>query len=465
MPFPIPQEDDMERSTRRRYDRRQVLKLAAAAAGGAVAAPFIAGAAALGRDGATAPGDRIAVGFIGIGRMGQGHLRCFFDYPEAQIVAVCDVDAWRRQNAKESVEKAYASARPDGSYRGCEAYRDLRDLLARRDIDAVLIATGERWHAPAIVLAAEAGKDVYCEKPMTMTIREALAAAEAVRRNGRVSQVGLQQRSTPEFVKACELVRSGRIGRVKMVYVNFPGTCDEVNLPAEPVPEGLDWDLWLGPCPWRPFHSRYHPYGQPRDVVPWHFCPDFGSGNLTSNAVHSFDVVQWGLGADGSGPVEVVPPGIGLVPSLTYRYASGVVLQVEWKLDPAKHDIPRGWDPNEALQNFGALFVGDDGWIHVGRQGFLRSWPAEIAAGPPGEFDRARPVPDHHRNWLAAIRSRGPTACDASVGGGSTIVSHLGVIAHRTGRPLVWDPARNEFIGDDEANRLRSRAMRAPWRV
>jgi len=403
------------------------------------------------------------MGFIGIGRMGQGHLRCFLDYPEVQVVAVCDVDRWRRENAKAAAETAYATAA--SGYKGCTAYNDLRELLAREDVDAVVVATGDRWHVPASVLAANAGKDIYCEKPMSLTIREARVMIETVRRHGRVFQTGLQQRSTPEFRVACDLVRKGRIGRVKIVYVNFPGTCDYVDLPAEPVPDGLDWDLWLGPAPWRPFNRRFHQYGQPEGVVPWHFCRDFGGGNLTSNAVHAFDVVQWGLGMDGSGPVEIIPPETKEVPSLTYKYGNGVLVQVDWRLDSQKHFVPQGWDVATPIQNFGALFVGEEGWIHVGREGYLRSWPEGIAAASPVEIERGRPVPDHHHDWLACIRTRERPACDVAIGGGSTIVSHLGCIAHWTGRALKWDPVKEDFPGDDEANRLRSRAMREPWRI
>ncbi|MBI4602204.1 MAG: Gfo/Idh/MocA family oxidoreductase [Planctomycetes bacterium] len=461
--------DTDRRDTGRRITRRQALKLAAAA-GGALAAPLLVRPAALGLGGAVAPSERITLGFIGIGRMGQGHLRCFLGYPEAQVVAVCDVDRWRRQDAKEAVERTYTQASAaqgasGGAYAGCAAYADLRELVARGDIDAAVVVTGDRWHAQASVLAAKAGKDVYCEKPMTLTIREGRAMTDVVRRYGRVFQTGLQQRSTPEFQRASELVRSGRIGRVKVVYVGFPGTCGDVNLPPEPVPESLDWDLWLGPAPWRPFNNRFHQLGPPRDVVPWHFCPDFGGGNLTSNAVHAFDVVQWGLGMDESGPVEVIPPETGEVPCLTYRYASGTLLQVTWKLEQGKHLVPAGWDPSTTIQNFGALYVGEEGWIHVGREGYLRSHPEAIVGRGEGEAGGGRPVPSHHHNWLECIRSRARTACDVAVGHRSTTVSHLGCIAHWTGRALQWDPVQEEFPGDDEANRLRSRAYREPWGI
>jgi len=239
----------------------------------------------------------------------------------------------------------------------------------------------------------------------------------------------------------------------------------EVNLPPEEAPAGLDWDLWLGPAPWRPFHSRFHKYGKPERVVPWYFYRDFSAGNLTTNAVHNFDVVQWALGMDESGPVEITAPETGLVPSLTYRYANGVLLQVDWKLDPKKHFVPQGWDVETKIENFGAVFVGDKGWIHVGRQGYLRSFPEEIISDWSGRPDETHPIPDHHRNWLECIRTRQRPACDVAIGARSTIVAHLGCIAHWTGRTLHWDPAKEEFIGDDEANRMRSRAMRQPWRI
>ncbi len=415
---------------------------------------------------AVAPSNRITLGFIGIGMMGRGHLRIFLNYPEAQVLAVCDVDRWRREDAKTTVEQVYAAGRTGGRYRGAEAYNDLRELLAREDVDAVIVATGDNWHGLATVLAAKAGKDVYCEKPISKTIREGRAMVEAVRRYGRVAQIGLQQRSTPEFIRACRLVRSGRIGEVKIVYVAFPGTSSNVNLPGEPVPEGLDWQQWLGPAPWRPFNGRFHRYGRPPRVVPWDFCRDFGGGNLTSNAVHAFDVVQWGLGMDQSGPVEIIPPETGRYPSLTYKYADGVLLQVvNWKLEKQKHLVPDGWDVGTRIENFGALYVGSEGWIHVGRAGYLKAYPAKILEEPSGEPDGGHPVANHHQNWLDCIRSRQRPACDVAVGCRSTIVSHLGCIAHWTGRALKWDPVKEEFIGDEEANRLRSRAMRPPWRI
>jgi len=441
-------------------DRRRFLKQAAASA----AAPWVVASSALGKDGAVAASSRITLGVIGVGMMGRGHLRLFLRYPDAQVLAACDVDRWRRENAQTTVEQSYGAGRSNGTFRGFQTYTDLRELLARRDVDAVVIATGDRWHALATVLAAKAGKDVYCEKPVSLTIHEARAMVEAIRRYGRVFQSGLQQRSSAEFIRACNLVLRGALGKIQMVYVIFAGTSADVCLPAEPVPDGLDWDLWLGPAPWRPFNHRFHHYGQPKFVVPWHFCRDFGGGNLTSNTVHAFDVVQWALGMDESGPVEIIPPETKQVPCLTYKYANGTLLQVvEGRLERQKHVLPKGWDEKTRIENFGAVYVGERGWIHVGRFGYLRAYPPEILKESADWMDHGRAVNDHHQNWLDCIRSRRRPACDVAIGARSTMVAHLGCIAHWTGRALKWDPASEVFLGDDDANRWIRRAMRPPW--
>ena len=432
----------------------------------ALAAPYLVRSSALGLGAAVTPSNRITLGFIGIGMMGQGHLRHCLQYPDAQVLAVCDVDKWRRDHAKAAVEAAYAQKAPGGKYRGCREYNDLRDLLARDDIDAVVIATGDRWHAPATVLAAKAGKDIYCEKPVSLTIRGARAMVDTVRRYARVFQAGLQQRSSAEFRIATQLVRDRAIGKVRVVYVNHPGTCGDVGLAPEPVPAGLDWDLWLGPAPWHPFNKRFHSYGRPPRVVPWHFCRDFGGGNLTSNAVHAFDVVQWGLGMDSSGPVGITPPGAGKSPVLTYTYAGGILCRVvPGRLDKRFGFVPQGWNLSTRITSFGALFVGEKGWIHVGRGGYLQCFPQKIHEQATRLRGRKGSGTSHHRNWFDCIRTRNRTACDVSVGCQSTIVSHLGCIAHWTGRSLKWDPAPEVFAGDSVANRWRSRAMRPPWRL
>jgi predicted dehydrogenase len=443
------------------YSRRRFLRHAVAVSGVA-AIPSIVPATALGKNGSVAANERITLGFIGVGMMGSGHVRRFVGMPDTQVLAVCDVDRLRRENAQTAVQQHYAAQRSDANAGSCAEYNDFRELLERADIDAVVIATGDRWHVPIGVMAARAGKDIYCEKPLSLTIHEASVMTEVARRYGRVFQVGLQQRSIPVFHRACELVQDGRIGQIKNVYVAFPGTSYNIRLPAEPVPDGVDWDLWLGPAPWRPYNSSLHHYPRPRSVIPWNICRDFGGGNLTANAVHALDTVQWALGMDETGPVEITPPETGEVPSLTYRYANGIMLQVENTLDPKKHSIPKGWNPKARIQNFGALFVGEEGWIHVGRYGYLQSYPSGIAAAGGG-FPKSHPIEKHYENWFSCIRTRQRPACDVAKGAHSVIVSHLGCIAHWTRRTLQWDPNTEEFIGNDEANRLRSRTMREPW--
>ena len=234
----------MQRYTSDRYNRRAFLHVLS----GSTAAAWVVPDTVFGGAGRPAPSDRITLGCIGIGMMGQGHHRRFLQTPETQVLAVCDVDSWRRDNAQRNTEQAYAAQRRSGLYRGCTAYNDLLELVDRDDIDAVVIATGDRWHATASILAAKAGKDIYCEKPMSLAIEQSRAMVRVMRRYGRVFQTGLQQRSTHEFQLACRLVREGVLGKIERVYIHFPGTSSEIELPAEPVPKGLDWDRWLGPA-------------------------------------------------------------------------------------------------------------------------------------------------------------------------------------------------------------------------
>ena len=459
----------METLTGAGLSRRQLFVRAAATG----AAPLVVRSAVLGRAGAAAPSDRINLGFIGLGTLGPIHLRSFLTSSEVQVRAVCDVDRQRRETAKAAVETAYAEERNKDRYIGCAEYNDFRELLARDDVDAVVITVGDRWNGIMAAMAAEAGKDIYCEKPVSMTIHEARAMANTVRRYGRVLQTGLQQRSEPQFRKAIEMIHDGRLGRLKMVYPNLPGTAKDVNIKPEPVPEGLDWELWLGPAPWRPYNSRFHPYGQSKGVTPWAFCRDFSGGQLTNGTVHNFDIVQWGVGADGSGPVEIIPPGVNGAKSLTFKYANGVPAHVvDWQLDPKIHEIPEGWDDftkwsQKQGTDFCVVFVGEKGWIHVGRRGFLRAYPKEILAdwNYVADGPRGPRTTRHHENWLQAIRLRQRPIAHEDIGAGSTMVSHLGNIALWTGRAQRWDPVKEEFENDDDANRMRYRALREPWTI
>lgn len=451
----------MTRARPARLTRRDMLKRTAIAAG-TLAAPLALRSTVLGLDGATAPSNRITVGAIGVGMMGRGHFRIMANYPDVQLLALCDVDTWRRDHSTEVLQQVYGAKQPDGQFHGFKAYNDFRELLDRDDIDAVTVVTGERWHPAICVRAAQAGKDIYCEKPISLTIRQARTMAETVQRHNVVFQTGLQQRNSPEYRKAFEMVHAGQIGEVKLAYVSDSGVSDYLNLPAEPLPPGIDWDMWLGPCPWHPYNYQYHHAGEPKNVVPWSCNRAFGAGGFTSGLVHNLDSAHAGLQKDGDGPVEITPAGINGAPSLTFRYADGTQIVCATRLEPGKHAIPEGWDPKTPIQNFGVLFVGDKGWVHVERFGVLNAHPANLV---DGGYSKAHTVEANHRDWLDCIRTRRRPRADVNVGACSTILSHLGCIALWTGRALKWDPVKEEFLDDREANALRARASREPWSV
>lgn len=473
----------MSTSEARRVGRRTLLKQGV----GLLAAPLILSSRADGRQ--LPPSERVTVAFIGVGMMGRSHLRRMVSNRDVHILAVCDVDEWRLKDAQAQVNTAYAAWQKDGSYKGCAAYTDFREILARPDIDAVLIASGDRWHAVQTVMAAKAGKDIYCEKPISLTIHESRAMADAVRRYDRVFQGGFQQRSVRDFRVAVHLIHSGRIGRLETIYCNWVGTSGLVNLPAEPVPSTLHWDLWVGPAAWHPFNNRFHKLGEPQRTVPWDFNRDFAGGSITSNGVHHLDIAQWALGMDESGPIEILPPDE-TSPIVTYKYASGVTVQsFPHRLDPKIQAIPKGFDPGMRFM-WEVLFVGEHGWILAGRQGPLKAYPQEILAGveasdppdapapaprPPDARTGATPAAElaeqlyrargyeHHDNWIQAIRMRQRTISDVESAVRSTNVAHLANIATWTGRRQKWDPVREAFIDDPEANRMRQRPLREPW--
>ena len=424
----------------KRVSRRNFLKSAAAA----FAAPAFIPASALGRAGRTAPGDRIVIGFIGIGHQGTNQLigtrwapkGGFLGRSDTQIVAVCDVNKKRLDIARDRVNERYGN-------KDCTAYHNYEDLLSRDDIDVAVIVTGDRWHALLSIAAAEAGKDLYCEKPHTLTIGEAQAVARTMKRYNRIMQVGTQQRSWHEFRYTCELVRNGYIGDVKSITVNVGGPprlyCDA---PAEPEPEWLDWDRWLGPCPWRPYTSKIAPGG-------WGAYRDYSGGEMTNWGAHMFDVPQWALGMDESGPVEIIPPDGKEFKTLTYRYANGTVMI----RDRIGRDEP------------GVLFVGTEGKIEVSRE-HLDTWPENLKRQKigPNEIHLHKSF-NHQTDFLNSVRTRRRNASDAEVGRRSITVCHLGNIAYWLKRPLQWDPEKEVFIGDPAANRMLEREKRSPWRV
>ena len=426
--------------------RREFLKAAAVAA---VGGPYMITSAALGADGRAAASNRITLGSIGIGRQGEYHFRSLIRNGDFQVVAVAEVYKKFRDMAVELAQEALRAA--GGSEAGVKGYVDYRDLLARDDIDAVLIATPDHQHGLMACLAAKSGKDVYCEKPLSLTIREARAMVDAARRYGRVFQTGSQQRSDREFWQACSIVRNGYIGRIKTVHVSVGGPSRPCDLPEEPVPDGLDWDRWLGPAAWRPFHPVLRP--PHNDSFPgWRSYRVYSGGGMTDWGAHHFVIAQWGLGMDSSGPVEICPPGTRHPQSLTYVYADGVTMYHSGRTDDG-HNVN------------GVLFTGTEGKVEVNR-GTIRTWPESLVSVP---LQRA-PVPlyrsrGHHQDWVDCIRSRQRPVCDVEIGCRSVSVCHLGNIAYWLKRPLKWDPAKEDFIGDPEASRWLSRPMRAPWTI
>jgi len=399
--------------------RRRFLQVAAAAFS-------YVPAAALGRDGQVPASERIGLGHIGIGRRGGQLMRG----PSGSVsIAVADVYEKRFERVK-------------GSKIAC--YKDYRRLLERKDIDAVTVGTPDHWHTACSLHAAEAGKDVYCEKPLTLTIREGRMLVEAVRRYGRVFQTGSQQRSSAACRVGCQLVRSGRAGKIHTVHGHCYPSPWECDLGAQPVPPGLDWDMWLGQTSYRPYNRDIY---LPRARPGWISFRPWSGGEMTGWGAHGLDIIQWGLGMDGSGPVEVWADSRDIRSPVHFRYASGVVVHLD----------QRG-------VHGGGIFVGTEGKITVDR-GYYRCDPPEIGREPikPSEVHLYYSN-NHMENWGQCIRTRKMPICDVEIGHRSCTVCHLGNIARWCApRRLRWDPEKEEFIGDEEANRYVSRAMRAPY--
>ena len=472
--------------------RREFIKRSAAAVG-TLAVPTLIPASALGADGGAPPSERIVVGQIGHGVMGAVHLEHWLAGDrQVSVAAVCDVDRDRRNRAKALVEKRYAADASRAGYRGCDTYVDYRELLARPDIDAVVIATPDHWHALQAIDAAKAGKDMYCEKPISMTIEEGRRVVDVVRRYGRIFQTGTQYRSGPQIRQVCQFVRNGGLGRVKSVFTPFNKlaswisgdrfqpyvkvvnveTCGnswvpmEFALPGEPVPDGLDWDLWVGPASWRPYNRLYHVNPAP-GVVPWSFCESFGVTSLTGFLAHAADVIQYALGLEESGPVEILHPNSGAFPTMTCKYANGTLLHFVDDWDLVKN-VYKAVPPTAALAgNFGGVLVGERGWITSMTGG------GPIQGGPEAILEEAGfKKPDvkaarnnHHENWVECIKTRRRPSCDEELGHRSASLGHLANISWWTGQSLKWDPVKEAFLDNEHANRLRSRAMRAPWRI
>ncbi|MBW8041485.1 MAG: Gfo/Idh/MocA family oxidoreductase [Planctomycetes bacterium] len=415
--------------------RREFLK-SSVVTSAAFAVPMIVRSSVFG---ANAPSNRITIGSIGLGSQGTGNMKGFKGKSGSQVVAVCDVDASHREKARQIAGLDEKSS-----------YNDFRDLIARDDIDAVVVGTPDHWHVPVSIAAVKAGKDVYCEKPLTLTIGGGRALADAVKRYGRVLQTGSQQRSGSEFRKACELVRNGRIGKLHTIKVGIPGNNRKCppTWEAEPVPEGFDYDMWLGPAPWEPYiEQRCH--------YQFRFVLDYSGGQMTNWGAHYLDIAQWGNGADDTGPVEIEGKGdfpeSGLFTTskkadITYTYANGVKLLLK-------------------TGGGNTRFEGSEGWVFVTR-GKIDAEPKSVLKEKigPDEINLYNSR-DHKQNFLDCIKSRKDPIASAEIGHRSSTVCHLGNIAMLLDRKLKWDPKKERFINDRAANSMITRSMRAPWKL
>ncbi len=415
-------------------NRRQFIKRAASSTFATFAAPFIVPASVFG---ANAPSNRITIGSIGVGGMGTNNLRGFMSQPGAQVVAVCDVDTEHRERARKiaGLDKS-------------AAYNDFRELLARDDIDAVVVCTPDHWHVPISIAAAKSGKDIYCEKPLTRYIAEGRRLVETVRRYNRILQTGSQQRSDDRFRFACELVLNGRIGELRTMWVEIPGNNrkNPLNWKVEPVPEGFDYEMWLGPAPWAPYTKQ-------RCHYTFRFILDYSGGQITNWGAHYLDIAQWGNGTDLTGPVEIEGNGefprdglfnTALRYHIEYKYANGVKLILN-------------------TGKAGIRFEGTEGWVYVDRSR-IDADPKYILKSKIRPDEKHLYVSrDHKANFLESIKLRKKPIADVEIGHRSATLCHLGNIALFTGRKLYWDPDQERFINDDVANSYLEPSRRPPW--
>jgi len=458
-------------------NRREFMQRTAGVVGASAAFPFIVPSRALGRDGAVAPSDRFTVGFIGVGNMGQAHLRHFIYQPEVEVIAVCDPNRWRREQAQHLINGEY-------NQQVCAAYNDFRELLARKDIDAVCISTLDSWHVLHALAAVRSGKDLYVEKPLGMSIDEVKLLREEVVRHGRVFQFGTQQRSSKEFRFACELVRNGRIGKLHTIKVGVhagagrgtgPKAIRPLSLTArgereltdersglekivpEPVPDWLDYQMWLGPAP-------HAPYTTARLTAPhWFHISDYSLGYVAGWGIHHIDIAQWGNGTDQTGPLTVTGSAV-------------------WPHNDALCDNPVSWDTHFEYANGvhmhftgsgpgfegvrqGITFEGPDGWVFVNR-GILETEPKSLAQSTIGPNELHLPVSDlHEQNFIECVRSRERTISPEDVAVRSETICQLAWITFKVqNRTLRWDPEKETFPADPEATRLMQRSLRSPWR-
>lgn len=395
--------------------------------------------------GATAPSNRLTVGIVGNGLIARSHVGGLLGRDDCQIVALCDVWRSKAETMKQRIDEAYATRTGAGSFDGPGIHGTHEELVARPDIDVVFVTTPDHWHAAVSIAALQAGKDVYCEKPMTLTVREGRTMVEVARRTGRVLQTGTQQRSEPAFRRAATIVRNGWIGDITLIRTRlgkFPAAPQ--NLPEQPVPADFNYDRWLGPTPWRPYNLERvrGDYGGG-----WRNFLEYGSRKNGDWGAHHFDIIQWALGMDDSGPVEFIPAGFEGNPYQTHRYANGVTVQRVDSNQPAMIE-----------------FIGTQGTVGVGRDDYLVCNPVDLATRPLRAAEQhLYESNDHQSDFFHCVRTRQQPIADVEIGHRSATVGHLCGIARQLRRPLRWDPAREEIVGDAVASRLLDRPRRAPY--
>jgi predicted dehydrogenase len=424
-----------------RTTRREFIQVASAA----VTAATIVPAHVLGRQNATPPSEKLTLGVIGIGPRCTYDLTAMLKFEDLRCVAISEVQASRAEKGKKLVDDAYGN-------KDLKLYTDFRDMLARPDIDAVLIATGDRWHARASIMAAQAGKDVYSEKPCGITIAACQELSATMHETGRVFQAGTQRRSVANFAQAVNMVHTGKLGKLHTMHASvYIPTLDNTWLPAMPQPAKAvcDWNLWLGPAAWRPFNQKYVDGG-------WRGQWDFDSGaRLLDWGAHTVDLCQWANQADDTMPIAYEPHDDKIV----CLYANGVKLIIDFLKEPFgnrdPHYITR-------LGTCPVRFIGDEGWVETGDEGEIVVEPAALAKDLPeaGKRVRGLDVGTHARNFFDCIRTRGKTNANQDVMRRSHVASHAAAISWILGRKLEFDPEKEEFVGDAEANLLRGRPER-----
>jgi len=433
-----------------KVSRRQFIATTAAA----IAAPTIIPASAWGAEGRPAPSERIVIGIVGWGMMGPGNTKGLMAHKDCQVVAACDLDKRPLQQAVDAINQGYGN-------KDCKAYHDYREMFARKDLDAVMIAIPDHWHALAATEAARQKKDIYGEKPLARTIAEQQAIVKAVQQNKCIWQTGSWQRSEANFHKAAEIVRNGMIGKIKHIEVGLPSghndfkrTKDKMSI-TQPPPE-LDYETWVGP-------SEMMPYIEARLHMNWRWNYNFGGGQLLDWIGHHCDIAHWGLGFDNAGPLEV--EGMGEFPPKDAVWNTATKYRCELKYpDGITMTIAGGYDNIKG----GTKWIGTDGWVWVNRGGFAASnsqW--EEWHDVPEEARKIKLIKsrNHYRNFLDSVRSRQPTITPAETAHHSAIPGHLGLIAMMTGRKIKWDAKKEQIIGDKEASKLLTREYRKPWKL